>query len=424
MALCLETEIKRTSPDRVVYAPGSADRSSGDTGNEHFLVFHGPSGGLMAVWTQSTYEGSGDQRIVFATGADEGRAWTRPRILAGPGEGQGTASWGFPLLSRSGRIFVIYNRYAGKHDLFAATCGAMAAVYSDDEGATWSAEQRIKMPRTCWDSRDPTIPANWIVWQKPLRFFDGPCFSGFTRWVSPEVTPPRPIDAWWANAAVVEFMRFENLDDDPEPRDLRISYHMTGEKALQVGLIGHPEVPVLQEPAIVPLPDGRLFCVMRTTVGHPFFSISTDRGDTWTRPEPLRQTDGSLPLLHPCSPCPIYEVAPGEYVFLYHNHDGHFGGWGPLDANSHRRPIYLMRGLFRPGAVQPIWFSEPQFFMDNGGVPILRPDLAMYSSLTATRDGVMLWYPDRKFFLLGREIRHDYLATLPVPTMENLIRAR
>ena len=60
------------------------------------------------------------------------------------------------------------------------------------------------MPRTCWDSRDPTIPANWIVWQKPLRFFDGPYYSGFTRWVSPEVTPPRPIDVWWANAAVVD----------------------------------------------------------------------------------------------------------------------------------------------------------------------------------------------------------------------------
>ena len=233
------------------------------------------------------------------------------------------------------------------------------------------------------------------------------------------MTSPRPIDVWWANAAVVEFMRFENLDDDPEPKDLEISYHMHDEDALQVGLIGFPEVPVIQEPAIVPLPDGRLFCVMRTTVGHPYYSISSDRGNTWTQPMPLLQTDGSLPLLHPCSPCPIYEVAPGEYIFLFHNHDGHFGGWGPMDANSHRRPIYLMRGLFRPGATQPIWFSEPQFFMDNGGVSILRPDLAMYSSVTHTGEGVMLWYPDRKFFLLGREIKRTWLTTLTVPDRPN-----
>jgi hypothetical protein len=415
MTLSLETEINRTSPDRVVYVPKSLDGSTFDTGNEHFLVFRGLSERLMAVWTQSTYEGSGNQRIVFATSPDEGHSWTPPRVLAGPGEGRGTASWGFPLVSRSGRIIVIYSRYVGRHDLFAATCGAMAAVVSDDEGATWSEEQLIEMPRTRWDSPDQTIPANWIVWQKPLRFFGAQYFSGFTRWVSSDVAAPRPIDVWWANAAVVEFMRFENLDDDPEPRDLEISYYMHDKDALQVGLIGFPEVPVIQEPAIVPLPDGRLFCVMRTTVGHPYYSISSDRGNTWTSPEPLLQTDGSLPLLHPCSPCPIYEVAPGEYIFLFHNHDGHFGGWGPMDANSHRRPIYLMRGQFRPVARQPIWFSEPQFFMDNGGVPILRPDLAMYSSVTRTEEGVMLWYPDRKFFLLGREIKRAWLSSLPVP---------
>ncbi len=99
-------------------------------------------------------------------------------------------------------------------------------------------------------------------------------------------------------------------------------------------------------------------------------------------PQPLRQTDSSLPLLHPCSPCPIYQVGEGETIFLFHNHDGHFGGWGPQDGTWHRRPVWLARGLFRPGAVQPIWFSEPVFFMDHGGVPILRGDLAMYASLT------------------------------------------
>jgi hypothetical protein len=415
MPLSLELELARTHPDRVVFVPKSMDGSTGDTGNEHFLVFRGPSGGLMAVWTQSTYEGKPDMRIVWATSPDQGHTWTAPRVLAGPGEGRGTASWGFPLVSRSGRITVVYNRYLGRHDLFASTCGAMAAICSDDEGATWSEEQLIDMPRTRWDSADPSIPANWIVWQKPLRFLDGPHFSGFTRWVSSEKTPPRPIDVWWANAAVVEFMRFENVDADPDPKDLEISYHQHDGDALQVGLIGHPDVPVVQEPAIVPLPDGRLFCVMRTTVGHPFFSISSDRGNTWSPCEPLRQTDDSLPLLHPCSPCPIYEVTPGEYVFFIHNHDGHFGGWGPMDANRHRRPIYLLRGRFRPGARQPVWFSEPQFFMDNGGMPILRPDLALYSSATRSEDGIVLWYPDRKFFLLGREIRQKDLALIPVP---------
>jgi hypothetical protein len=327
------------------------------------------------------------------------------------------ASWGFPLVSRLGRIYVIYSRHIGVNDIFTHTSGWMAGIFSDDGGRTWSAEQRISMPRSRWDNPDSTMPANWIVWQKPLRLSQGKYFAGFTRWVSPAVRPAAPIPVWWAEASVVEFMRFENLDAGPQPADLEIRYFMDNEKALQVGLAGYPEVSVVQEPSIVPLPDGRLFCAVRTTTGHPYYTVSEDQGGSWSAPLPLRQTDHSLPLRHPCSPCPIYQVGEGEYVFLFHNHDGHFGGWGPRDSTYHRRPIWLARGLFRPGAEQPIWFSEPVFFMDHGGVPILRSDLAMYTSVTYDQDGLVLWYPERKFFLLGKKIGREFLSILDVPAV-------
>jgi len=113
------------------------------------------------------------------------------------------------------------------------------------------------MPRSKWDNPDPAVPANWIVWQRPLRLSEGKHFAGFTRWVSPKVRPPAPMPVWWAEASVVEFMRFENVDDDPEPGDLKIRWFMRNERALTVGLIGHPEVPVVQEPSVVTLPmDG------------------------------------------------------------------------------------------------------------------------------------------------------------------------
>ena len=225
------------------------------------------------------------------------------------------------------------------------------------------------------------------------------------------------MNVWWSNDAVTEFMRFDNVDDDPEPGDLQITYFAENEKALQYGHIGHPEVSVVQEPGIVKLPDDRLFCVMRSNAGHAVWSESSDKGETWSAVTPLRQTDDRKPMQHPCSPCPIYEVAPGEYIFFFHNHDGHMGGWGPMDSNKHRRPIWLCRGLFRPGAKQPVWFSEPQFFMDNEGVAMLREDLAMYASTTANPNGVTLWYPERKFFLLGKKIRRDWLAQIPVPEL-------
>ena len=54
--------------------------------------------------------------------------------------------------------------------------------------------------------------------------------------------------------------------------------------------------------------------------------------------------------------------------------------------------------------------------MDHGGVPILRGDLAMYASVTRGDDGgLVLWYPDRKFFLLGKKITRGLLAGMAVP---------
>lgn len=77
----LEKELRRSKPDYTVYVPRSLDGSTFDTGNEHFLVFDGPDGSLMAVWTQSTYEGAGDHRIVFSRSDDDGITWTNPAHL-------------------------------------------------------------------------------------------------------------------------------------------------------------------------------------------------------------------------------------------------------------------------------------------------------------------------------------------------------
>lgn len=414
-----QAEAHRTRPDYVVYIPKSDDRStgSGDTGNEHFLVEPLADGRLFAVWTQSTSEGQPDQHIVIAYSKDQGRTWTAPKTIASRNESRGTGmtSWAFPLISKRGRIYVIYNRHVGINDIFTHTTGLMACIYSDDTGQTWSEETTIPMPRSIWDNPDKKVPANWIVWQKPQRFSDGRYLTGFTRWVSPSVRPKTPRREWWAEASVVEFMRFENIDKNPAPGKIKISYFMANERALRVGLVGYPHVPMIQEPSLVELPDKRLFCVMRTTLGSPHYSISSDGGENWSDPLPLRYHDDGPVMSHPCSPCPIYRLDKGNYIFLYHNHNGYFQKYTPSDSDFHRRPICLARGAFRPKAKQPVWFSEPWFFMDNGGVPIFRADLAMYSSVTPADDGLVLWYPDRKFFLLGKKISGELVRNLSVP---------
>lgn len=413
----IPAQLHISKPDFVVFVPEVTDVGVNDTGNEHFLVFDGPDGSLMAVWTQSSAETQPDQHIAFARSADEGMTWTKPRIIAGPkkpGDGH-MASWAYPLVSTSGRIYVLYSQHIGKTDQFVHHTGWLHGIFSDDNGATWSAPQNVPLRRSIRDNPDPTMPPNILCWQKPNRLGkDGKYFAGITRWTSFAVTP-NPTKAWISADSHVEFMRFENIDGNPEPKDITISWFAFNDKALSVPYPGHPEVSACQEPTVVKLPDGRLFCTMRTASGSPYWSVSADTGETWTPPRPLLRKDGGAPLQHPLSPCPMYDVGgntagSGRYVLFIHNHDGHYKNYGPEDTGFHRRPIHLVRGTFKPGAEQPVWFDEPQLFFDHDGVSLGKPgtngrlDLALYSSFTVRNGNPVLWYPERKFFLLGKRI--------------------
>jgi len=417
----VQVELRRSRPDYVVYVPKSLDGSTLDTGNEHFLVFDGPDGSLMAVWTQSTCEGAGDHRIMFSRSADEGATWSPPRRIAGiarKGEGL-QASWGFPLLSAAGRIYVVYNQYQGIADYHPQVTGTMDCVYSDDLGRTWSKPGTIPMKRSPLDHPDPKYPANWIVWQKPMKDLAGKWFVGFTRWVSPKVRRPPPAKAGWTAAeSVVEFMRFENIDDNPAPPDIHISWHAFGDQALRVPYPADPLLSVAQEPSIVRLPDKRLFCTMRTMTGYIWYSLSGDDGRSWCGPRPLLRRDHGQPILQPIFCCPIYQMADGRYLLIHHPA---FGGKDPGNSNgpsSNRRPAYIAVGQFRPGAQQPLWFSESRLLMDNDGAglgPLDRVDIGGYTSFTSRGGNNVLWHPERKFFLLGKKITPEILAGLDVP---------
>ncbi len=289
LAARIKTELRVTRPDYVVFVPEIKSGAVSDTGNEHFLVFDGPDGSLMAVWTQSSAEAQPDQHIVFARSPDEGITWTKPRIIAGPRKaGDGfMASWGYPLVSRSGRIYVLYSQHIGKFDTFFHHTGWLHGIFSDDNGRTWSRPENIPVARSINDNPDTSFPPNMLCWQKPLRLGkDGKYFAGFTRWTSSAVRK-NPTKDWLSHDARVEFMRFENVDENPAVQDLKIRWFAANEQALAVPYPGHPEVSACQEPSLVKLPDGRLFVVMRTASGSPFWSVSADGGETWAPPRRL-----------------------------------------------------------------------------------------------------------------------------------------
>lgn len=413
-------ELRRSQPDYVVYQP----RGQADTGNEHLLVFDAPDGSLMALWTQSSFEGAGDHRIVLSISRDEGLTWSAPRRIVGPQRvGQGPpASWGFPLVSRGGRIYVVYQQHRGIEDAHAdpSACwtGTMDCVFSDDLGVTWSSPQTIPWPRGPHDNPDASVPPSWIVWQIPMCDLRGRWLAGYTRWVSRARRTPPHIDSWTAWESVVEFVRFENVDDDPPPRELQISFSAWGDSALRVPHYSNPALSIAQEPSLVRLPDERLLCVMRTMAGWIAWSMSDDDGASWSEPRPLLRRDGGPPIPQPLCCCPIYPTSDGRFVLLHHNNDGRLDGCLPEETMKNRRPAFLALGEYRADAEQPIWFSESKLLMDSGGVglgPKQRIDIGVYSSFTR-RNGVdVLWHADRKFYLVGKRIARPWLSDLSVP---------
>jgi hypothetical protein len=186
----------------------------------------------------------------------------------------------------------------------------------------------------------------------------------------------------------------------------------------------YPELSIAQEPSIVRLPDERLFCVMRTNSGCIWYSVSADDGRTWTNTRPLLRRDFGLPILEPVGCCPIYQLADGRYVLIHHNNRGDVEK-KPESTAGPRRPAFVALGEFRPGADQPIWFSESKQLMDNDGIGPdgmrVTPDhpgntdCGVYSSFTTRGGNNVLWHPDRKTYLVGKRITDEFLSDLVVP---------
>lgn len=388
------TDMLINHPDYVVFTPKQNKFVTGDTYNDHFQVFDKPDGSLFAVWTQATKEGEVDQHIAFSKSTDKGLTWSEPVVLAGSKNWtnpQLRASWQQPMVSRSGRIYVLWNQQVtsrGPH------CGNMFGIYSDNDGDTWSSPKMVPMKRMDRDPEDPLVPPSWCNWQRPLRLGkDGRYLVGVSR------HGKAPYDE--RPSCTVEFLEFGNIDADPEVEAIELGWHASNRDALKVEHARFGSA--CEEAGIVKLPDGRLFALTRTCAGYPFWSQSRDHGVSWSRPRKLLDRDGGTAYLHPRSPCPIYdrngpEAASGYYFALVHN-TFDFNGENEYQA---RGPLYLIAGRFNPDAEQPIEFAPMKLFAPRGD------GNSFYSSSTVVDGKTVLWFPDRKFYLMGRVIGDEW----------------
>ena len=394
-------------PDYVVFIPKQRREIVGDRYNDHFQVFDKPDGRLFAAWTQASREGDVDQHICFSKSVDKGKTWAKPIILAGSPNAvnpQPIASWQQPMVSKSGRIYMLWNQRVSNDPLHH---GIMVGKYSDDDGETWSQPRVVPLPRV---NRDPVDgrPPSWCIWQRPLRLGkDGKYLVGLTRHGSvAEATEGQGgeektdgLVQCKLSGSTVEFIQYDNIDDDPEIEDIKVVMLSANEKEMAVvdpkwGLC-------CQEASIVNLPDGRLFALMRTSAGSPYWTQSRDKGWNWDRPKPLKDAQGKV-YKHPCAPCPIYdrrgpEACSGEYFAFVSNEER-------SEKNSYapRGPLFLIAGRFDPEGEQPIKFAEPKPFPSRSG------GNAFYTSLTVVEGKTVLWIPDWKHFLIGKVVGEEW----------------
>lgn len=412
-----QSEWLRSQPDRVVYIPRGGTWNDGD--NEHFLVFPSHDNQeLLAIWTQSTREGFGDNHLVIAR-SRQGVKWSDPEWIIGTHKNtdEFQASWGFPVVSRSGKIYCFFTR--AEQGVPGGVSGIMGGVVSDNKGRTWTKGPDRVVPSTREDPFDLDSPesGSFIVWQKPIRDSHGRLLVGYTR--SDNQT----------GEGSLHFMRFDNIDEGPTLSHVEITW--LPEAPTGVRLPRYVQPAGCEEPSLVLLPDGRLMATMRTRTGYVWYTLSADDGNSWCDPEVLRYSDTGEKIKQPLASCPIYPLRDGRFLLLFHNNDHvarHEHTGDPLPSRHpdiplspifcYRRPAFIAIGEYRRQAHQPVWFSQPMQLLDTQGIPIgpkRTDEIATYTSMTWYGGEQVLWYPDRKYFLLGKVISESILSEMSVP---------
>lgn len=397
-------EVYRSNPDIVTYVPRQGDEYN-DGDNEHFLVFEAPkSKGLLAMWNQATREPYGDNHIVLAR-SDDGVNWSEPEWIVGTHKGtqETQASWGFPVVSKTGRLYCFYTK--SPQGTPGGLSHIMGGLFSDDEGRTWTEGPDVTVPSLCNNNNRSSSDYCIIVWQKPFYDKNNRLLAGYTVFSDDQ------------NQQGCHMMRFDNIDQGPDLHELQISWLTANGTPIVM-----PNQEHCSEPSVVLLPDGRLFSTVRTMTGYVWYSLSEDDGITWSVARVLRRCDQGAKIKNPLSCCPIYQLQDGRFMLIHSNNSYYadmVAAGKPIPAGmsqfSHRRPAHISIGEYRPKATQPIWFSEPKVLLDNDGVHISPKgsnEIATYTSMTYFENKQVLWYPDRKYYLLGKYITDDIIGDM------------
>ena len=344
---------------------------------------------VCTLTTGRGLEGQQGQHVVATLSKDQGKTWSE-LIDIEPETGP-EASWVTPLITPSGRIYAFYTFNGdqivtlpnSEKRVRADTHGWYAFRYSDDEGATWSAQRfRIPIRTTEVDRGNPWRGEVCHFWgiDKP-KVKDGKAYFAFTK-----------LGKYFMQEGEGWVVEASNILTEQDPDKLMFRLLPDGEKGIRNPALGS----VQEEHNLVPLTKSDLFCVFRLDGGMPGHSYSRDNGVTWSLPEPMTYAPGMRTFKTPRA-CPkLFMTSEGKYLFWYHNHSG--------KAWSGRNPAFLSGGVLKEDGL--IHWSEPELvlFDPNPAIRMSYPDLIEQAGsfwLTETQKTVARVHPLDRSLLEG-----------------------
>ena len=338
---------------------------------------------LCVMTTGKGIEGEKGQHVIALRSHDQGHTWDKPVDIE-PADGP-EASYAVLLKVPGGRIYCFYNhntdrisevkREDGKVYQRVDSLGHYVFKYSDDGGLTWSG-RRYEVP-----IREFACDRN-NVYAGKLRFF----------WNvgRPLILKDSVVGVLHKVGAMGEgffaqsegaFWKSPNLLTERDPEKITFETLPDGDTGLRAPPGGGR---VAEEQSIVPLGDGSLYCVYRTTDGWPACSYSRDGGHVWTPPDYARYSPGGQRFKHPRAANFVWRCDNGKYLYWFHNHGG-----APLAAGikksprqyspyNDRNPVWLVAGVERdaPGGRVICW-SQPEILLyeDDPYIRMSYPDL-------------------------------------------------
>ncbi|MEZ5278078.1 MAG: sialidase family protein [Opitutaceae bacterium] len=307
--------------------------------NESSCVVILADGSWFVTWSQGSFEGSQDEKIVGAVSRDLGLTWSAPLKITGSTR-EYRRSYGCPfVVPGSGRVYLFLHEGRHPGNGIAANspevdCGSLGFLYSDDHGTTWSDVSSIVLP-----DRDISMFPDRIHGHlnHPPQLMPG------GRVVLPLSFYARPGSMrrdWQLVAGETALLWCENILTEPDPRNLRFTLLPESPRGIRADLLKHVDNPAVirlaeafrgypdslaynsQELTVVPLSDGRWVGACRTYLGSPGFTVSSDQGHTWSPVERLRyHPDGGF-IDHPHTMCPMARLPDGRFILLFTNNDG------------------------------------------------------------------------------------------------------